>query len=74
MEQLSSGPTTPPADTALTGPRPTLEPSTDDPRQRLAELLGRLLARRWLRERQRPGLDDPQDPAAGRSPPGTPVR
>jgi hypothetical protein len=76
MEQLSGGPPAIPPDPATSGPRPILGPAPEDPRRRLAELLARLLARRWFRERQapRPGPDDPDDPAAGRSPPEASVR
>lgn len=35
------------------GPAPQ---ATADPRERVVELLGRLLAQHWLRRRQQPGL------------------
>ena len=69
METLSGPEPALPADPAtIRGPRAP-DVALAAPRRRLAQLIGRLLARQWLRDRQgqRPGHRDPDRPPRGRS-------
>ena len=64
-----SNPSPPPDPVSIPGP-PALAGPIEDSRRRLAQLVGQLLARQWLRDRQgqRPGCHDPDESAQGRSP------
>jgi hypothetical protein len=55
-------------DPAPISDRPTVAGSIAESRQRLAQLIGRLLARHWLRDRDRKGSDrhDPDGAAQDR--------
>jgi hypothetical protein len=70
MDPLAGLNPSPPPDPAPLPGRPALDGATEDSRRRLAQLIGRLLARQWLHDRQGQKRDrhDPEELTQGGSP------